>query len=202
MAALETHAAGAPLLPVIDLSRERREERRGVLRRSRRHTAAILAAIVLTVAVPLPLTLQALTLYRESRTTEHQVAGVQQRLKRVMADGGEVDAKISRWTRLVESQQARHAWGGTLPALAACLPDDVCLQQVQISCKGRGTQVQLQGTASTMTGLHAFTAALAHSSVFAHMHLDETTVSSSGATFRIAGPLSGAMAGGVGPSAP
>ncbi len=202
MAPNEIPAAGALHVPLVDLNRERREERRGVLRRSRRHTAAIIAAIALAVTVPLPLTLQALTFRRECQKAERQALEVHQRLQSVTTAGGEMDAKISRWTRLIHSQQARHAWEVTLPTFAACLPDDVSLQQVQISEKGSSAQIQLQGSAETMAGLRAFTAALVRSSVFARLHLDETTVGSSGVTFRMAGPLRGATASGAEPSAP
>lgn len=202
MAPRETHAVGVPFLPLVDLNWERREERRSVLQRSRRHTAAILATIALAVAVPLPLTLQALSLRREYQKAERQAAGVQQRLQSLTADSSKTDAKISRWTRLVQSQQARQSWEVTLPTLATCLPEDVSLQQVEISQKAKGTQIQLQGSAKTMSGLHAFTAALAHSSVFAHIHLDETTSGLGGLTFRMAGALSGPIASRAEQSAP
>lgn len=206
MAPVETHGVGATLLPLVDLNRERREERRGVHRRSRRHMAAILATITLAVTVPLPLTLQVLTLRRECQKDERQETEVRQRLQSATAAGGAMDAKISCWTRLVQSQQARHAWDVTLPALAACLPNDVSLQQIQISDKGKDMQVQLQGSAGTMAGLRTFTAALARSSVFPRLHLDETTAGPSkaganGVTFRMAGPLSGAIASRTEPSA-
>ena len=203
MAPIETSPSGAT--PLVDLNRERREERRGVLRRSRRHLAALLATVALGVMVPLPLTLQTLALRRECRKAESQAAGVRQRLQSVTASSGELDAKIIRWTRLVESQQARRAWGGTLPALATCLPNDVSLQQVDISVKDKGAQIQLQGSAGTMAGLRAFTAALARSSIFAHLHLNETTAGhvtgSEGVSFQMTGPLRGPIARVAEPSA-
>lgn len=202
MAPIETHAAGAMLLPLVDLNRERREERRSVLRRSRRHLTAVLASVALAVTVPLPLTLQTLALHRECSKAQGQAAGVRKRLQSVTAASGELDAKISRWTRLVRSQQARQDWGATLPTLAACLPDDVSLLQVQISRKDRAAQIQLQGSAETMAGLRAFTAALARSPLFARVHLDETTAGRGGVTFQMAGPVSGAITDGAEPSAP
>ena len=117
------------------------------------------------------------------------------------ADSGALDAKISRWTQLAQSQQARLAWEAMLPSLAACLPNDVSLQQVAISQKDKGAQVQMQGTAQTMAGLRAFTATLARSSVFAHLHLDETTIGADGVNFQITGALSGAAASRAEPSA-
>jgi Tfp pilus assembly protein PilN len=206
MAPVETHVRDAALFPLVDLNRERREERRAVYRRSRRYSAGIMVTILIAATVPLPLTLQALTLRRECHKGERQETEVRQRLQSATAASGAMDAKIGRWTQLVQSQQARHEWDVTLPALAACLPDDVSLQQIQISEKGKGTQVQLQGSAGTMTGLHTFTAALARSSGFLRLHLDETTVGSSkagsnGVTFRMAGPLSGVIASRAEPSA-
>ncbi len=197
----ETPAARVLLLPLVDLNRERHEERQGILRRSRRHAAVILVAIALAATVPLPLTLQALALRRECQESERQAAGVRQRLQSVTTTGGEMDAKISRWTRLLHSQQARHAWEVTLPAFADCLPDDVSLQEVQIFDKSGSVQIQLQGSAETVADLHIFTAALARSSVFARLHLDETTVGTGGITFRMTGPLDGALAGATKPSA-
>lgn len=202
MALNEIRAAGALLIPLVDLNRERREERRGTLRRSHRHMAAFLVTGALTVMVPLPLTLQALALRGECRKAERQAAGVRQRLQSVTTVSGAMDSKITRWQQLLHSQQARHAWEVTLPAFAACLPADVSLEQVQIFDKGDGAQIQLQGSAGTMGDLRTFTAALARSSVFAKLHLDETTVNSGSVTFRIAGSLSGMKASRAEPSAP
>lgn len=198
----QTHAAGEMLLPLVDLSRERREERRSVLRCSRRHAAGLILITALTLTVPLPLTLQALTLRRECQKAEHQAAGVQLRMQSMTSTSGEMDARIAQWTQLSQSQQARHAWEAMLPSLAVCLPDDVSLQQVEISHKDKSAQAQLLGSAQTMAGLRTFTAALSRSSIFAHLHLDETTTGANGVNFQITGPLNGAIASGAEPSAP
>ena len=201
MAPTETQAAGAMALPFIDLNRERREERREVLRRSRRHAAAILMVVALAALIPLPLTIQILTLRREQQKVERQALGVRQRLQAVTAAGGETDAKIGRWTRLIQSQEARHAWEVAIPALAACLPQGVSAQQIQMSTKDKDAQIQLQGSAATMAELNAFTAALARSPSFARLHLDETRVGASGVTFQMTGPLNGPIASGAEPGA-
>ncbi len=202
MAPTQTHAAGEILLPLVDLNRERREERRGVLRCSRRYAASILLTAALAVTVPLPLTLHVFALHRECQKTEHQAKGRELRLQSLTADSGELDAKVGQWTQLAQSQQSRLAWAAMLPSLAACLPEDVSLQQVAISQKDKAAQVQMQGAAQTMAGLRAFTAALAHSSVFAHLHLDETTTGATGVSFQITGSLSGTTASRAEPSAP
>lgn len=202
MAPSQTHPAGEVLLPLVDLNLERREERRSVLRRSRRHVAAILAASALAVTVPLPLTLQAFKLRHEYQNAAREAVGARQRLQLVTTISGELDAKISLWTRLAQSQQNRHAWEAALPTLAACLPGDVSVQQVEIAQKNKDTQVQLQGSAETMAGLRTFTAALARSPLFANLRLNETTSVSSGVNFQMTGPLSGAAASGTEPGAP
>jgi len=202
MASNQIHAAGEMLLPLVDLSRERREERRSVLRGSRRHMAGIMVIVALTITVPLPLTLQAFALRQECRKAARQAMGAQVRLQSMTTAGGELDAKISRWTQLTQSQQARRAWEAMLPSLAVCLPDDVSLQQVEISHKDKSAQVQLQGSAQTMAGLRTFTAALSRSSLFARLHLDETTTGATGVSFQITGPVSGVIASGAEPSAP
>lgn len=202
MAPTQTHAAGEILLPLVDLNRERREERRGVLRRSRRHAAALLVTAMLAVTVSLPLTLQVFALRRACQKTGHQATDARLRLQSMTADSSALDAKIGRWTQLAQSQQARLAWKAMLPSLAACLPNDVSLQQVAISQKDKGAQVQMQGTAQTMAGLRAFTATLARSADFAHLHLDATTIGADGVNFQITGALSGAAASRAEPSAP
>ncbi len=202
MAPTQAHTAGETLLPLVDLNLERREERRSVLRRSRRHVAAIVAAFALAVTVPLPLTLQAFKLRHEYQNAERQAAGVRQRLQSVTTISGEMDAKISLWTRLAQSQQNRHAWEAALPSLAACLPVDVSVQQVEIAQKNKDTQVQLQGSAETMAGLRTFTTALTRSPLFANLRLNETTSVPSGVNFQMTGSLSGAAASGTEPGAP
>lgn len=172
-----------------------------MLRRSRRHAAAMLASLSLIAAVPVPLTLQVFLLRRECDKTEREAVGQGQRLQAAMTAEDEMDAQINRWTRLAQSQQARRTWEAAFPSLAACLPDDVFLQEIQMSYKDGGAQVQMQGSAGTVAGLRSFTTALARSPAFARLHLDETTAGSGGLTFQVAGPLSGGIAAGAPPSA-
>ncbi len=156
--------------------------------------------LALVLAIPLPLTLQAFTLRRECRKADSQATGVRLRLQSMTSATGEMDAKISLWTQLTQSQQARRAWEAMLPSLAACLPDDVSLQQVEISHKDNGSEVQMQGNARTMAALRTFTSALSRTVTFAHLHLDETTAGPNGISFQITGSATGVIVSAVAPT--
>jgi Tfp pilus assembly protein PilN len=180
-------------LPLIDLNGDRREERRLILSRSRRHAAAIAALFVTACVVLVPLTLQAVTLRHELGKAEVQAQEARKRLQSMTDSSALMDSRIGLWERLRQTQQSRQAWGAAFPSLAACLPQDVFLDQVQITGKDSDIEIQLQGSAGTMTGLRAFTKALAASPTFSRVHLDDAELNHdlgrSSLTFRVTGPM-------------
>lgn len=186
-------AIATAALPLIDLNRDRREERRLVRRRSRRYGAAILAAIAAAGALLVPLTLQTMALRRELRKSEGQAKGERVRLKFATGASMQLDGQIRLWELLGQTQQSRRACGATFPSLAACLPQNVSLHQVQISSQGKDVQIQLQGSAGTIAGLRAFINDLQASPMFARVHLDEAMADNAarrgGLSFRITGPI-------------
>ncbi|MDQ2799966.1 MAG: PilN domain-containing protein [Armatimonadota bacterium] len=202
----ETAGVGLGLLPQIDLNEERRQERRQTFTRSRRSGLALAAFLLLAPAILLPWTGQAITLGAQLRATQRQTEAMKTRMASMTAMSSEMDAQISRGTQVLQSRQSRQAWSALLPALAACLPDTVSLEQIQITDREGGADIQMHGAAKTMSGLHTFTGALSRSAFFARLHLDETTESTgAGLTvvnFRMSGPVADASLHPGGPDAP
>ena len=191
-------AAPTDALPQIDLNRDRREERLLVLRRSRRHAAALLAVIAAAGAALVPLTVQAVAFRHELWKTEGEAKRNKAKLQSMDSANAQLDGRINLWERLAQTQQSRRAWGATFPALAACLPQDVYLHEIQIANQDNDIEIEVQGAARSMTGLRAFANSLQESPTFAHVHLDEATVDNteahSGLTFRLTGPIANGAA--------
>lgn len=180
-------------LPLIDLNKDRREERRQVFRRSQRHGLALLALTIAAGAILVPLTLQVAALRRALRKTEGHAREERDRLRSVTAASTQLDGQIGLWERLKQTQLSRRVWGATFPSLAACLPEDVFLQQVQIGTQDNDAEIHLQGSARTMAGLRTFTTALEESPMFARIHLDDATTDTSAGhkslSFHLTGPI-------------
>lgn len=191
-------AAPTDALPLIDLNRDRREERLVVLRRSKRHAVALMAAAAFAGMALVPLTVKTVALRRELWRTEGQAKQNGAKLKSIDTANARLDGRISLWERLAQTQHSRRAWGATFPALAACLPQDVYLHEIQITNQDNDIEIEVQGAATTMADLRAFTDSLQRSPTFMHVHLDEATVDTSeahsGLTFRLTGPIANGAA--------
>lgn len=200
MSRIDTIApAGPGVLPRVDLNWERREERTRILVRSRRWLGALATLLVLGPVFLVPLTTQAILLGTERAHFETQIADVQTRLGAVSSASDRVEAQLGLWTRFSESQDNRQAWEGMLPALAAALPSDASLSQVQISRGADGLRIAAQGSSETMGGVRSFLAALATSRNFARVRLTETTSDPAqgprGVDFKLDGPVDHVPAG-------
>jgi len=189
----ELSATDLGMLPQIDLNEERRRERQGTFVRSRRSALAIGILLALSLVVLIPFTVQAIALRAQVQNTERQRIGLKNRLAALTDADSQLDTRISGWSQVVQSRQARQAWSDLLPSLAACLPGNVTLEQVQAADQGKSAEIELHGSAETMKGLHAFAVALSNSALFAHVRLNETTANSANGvhtvSFQMAGPV-------------
>lgn len=189
-------------LPRIDLSAERRAERRGVLVRSRRD--ALLLGVLLC-GTPLllgPLTQQVLGLRAQLGRAEREAAAQEKQLQSVVQASAETEAQMSRWSRFVQSRGRRETWRDILPALAARTPEAVYLEQVQIDEKSKSVRILLQGAAESVTALGAFTGALGRTPLFSEVSLTETAAERKmgprGIRFQVGVRVLGALADGSG----
>lgn len=189
-----TARTGVETLPRVDLGRGRREERQGVLGRSRRLFVGLAALLILGPCLLVPSTRQALNLRTQSADTDRQFAAVNAQWQRVSEMGDRTDARIGVWTRFEQSRDGRRVWDDALPALAAALPAEVSVQRAQIVGGDGGAEFAAQGTSETMGGLRAFLGALTATPLFSRVRLEETSADPSagphGVGFKISGPLS------------
>lgn len=198
----EAVSGGAGVLPRVDLSGDRREERRSVRIRARRHGMILGALLILGVTLLAPLTLHVVALRRQLQKSQEQARDIASHLQVATAESERIDAQIASGSRFQQNQQARQAWSGLLPVLAGCLPDEVSVQQVSVVVHGKDAQIQMQMTAASMEGLHDFTVALGHSAPFSRVRLLQTTadhlLGSHGISFQMSGPVGGTLATGAG----
>lgn len=185
--------AGFESLPRLDLGRARREERLGILGRSRRQIAALAALLIGGPCLLVPSTQQILEMRAQTAQSARQVAAVNAQWQRVSQTDGQADARISVWTRYQQSRDSRRVWNDALPTLAAALPAEVALQRAQITKDTDSAQFAAQGTAETMGALRLFLGRLTASPLFANIRLDETTTDTSAGPHDVAFKISGSL---------
>ena len=190
--------AGLETLPRVDLGRTRREERQGVLGRSRRLFVALAVLLLAGPCLLVPSTRQAFESRAQIAQSDRQLSTVDAQWQRVSEADDRNDARLAVWTRFQQSRDSRRVWDDALPALAAALPAEVALQRAQITEGDGGAQFAAQGTSETMGGLRAFLSRLGTSPLFSRVRLEETTADASagphGVVFKISGPIAGTPA--------
>lgn len=172
-------------IPRIDIDSARRESQWQVYAGSRK-LAAILAAILVfagTVSTSLTIAFlhqrhELLDVLREKRTLEKRVSIMTATSTSLVDDQ-------NAWRTQTERYAERHGWGDLVYSIAAAVPPNVYLDDVEVSGRTADSPIHLTGSGESVSDAREFAERLALSPVIADPVLTETSSDKTGASDRV-----------------
>ena len=187
-------------LSFLDLHIDRNAELVRTRAHNVRNFCAIFVLLVLCTSIAVPVSLQALKWHLQLLVVCRQTRNLTISESALDVQSGAFDQQIEQFRRYCSSRNSRISWQIAILGLADELPEEVSIDQLQISTQGSVVNFAASGSAEDMLELSLFLGKLSASPIYSDIHLQESSSDSTTGQRCLSYTISGSMQSLIPPS--